>query len=521
MSIIVAGILGAAKIAAGIIAARAVGKGLDAIGEKISPYEKSRSYKQTVQNAAFQKDLEQMRESFQEKLQHDSINAQEKLALLNRHSAMALAEMNAHNSLRHSLIQDAIRNFPLNISPLVLLENNNIDISFLLGEKSYNDIKTNNLDNIINRLAEEKPLNVFITPMHIDSRVGNKDLIAAQVFDSVYSSLESVFVNEYGRNSIRPVVLYSTAWNKNVKGGVHAADELYYFLKEMPTIIIEPRFDGKTIKLMYSYWGIGYSSQIHNRQELKIPLDINSMLTVSAYYRSKEALNSLSKTEIDPKVLNDQRAMCRHNIAVFEELELGKRIEKRLNELVETGKSSELDELGDYCKLFYISQTDVLGVADTISATTGMLISALSDIHHLLANDVMPRFPFIYKQYFSDYVTNDLLYEFAELYGRVYLTLGEKYPEQEYRRIIEKESMIKMLPIKRSTKEIELAIHDSLKLKCLSLGANKEKIENWSLNKLIEFYIDHLDDDVPFRQSIWVFLSPEQKCLINSKLLNN
>ena len=43
-------------------------------------------------------------------------------------------------------------------------------------------------------------------------------------------------------------IIYSAAWNKNVKGGLHAADELYYFLKEMPTIVVEPRFDGKNIK---------------------------------------------------------------------------------------------------------------------------------------------------------------------------------------------------------------------------------------------------------------------------------
>lgn len=137
MSIIVAGLLGAVKIACGIIAARTVGKGLNAIGERITPFEKSKAYKQAEHSAAKQKEHEMMRESFQERLQQDNIHAQERLAIFNRHSAMLLAEMNAHASLRHTLLQDAIRNFPLNISPLVLLENNNIDISFLLGDRKY------------------------------------------------------------------------------------------------------------------------------------------------------------------------------------------------------------------------------------------------------------------------------------------------------------------------------------------------------------------------------------------------
>lgn len=518
MSIIVAGLLGAAKIACGIIVARTVGNGLNAIGERITPFEKSKAYKQAEHSAAKQKELEMMRESFQERLQKDSIHAQERLAIFNRHSAMLLAEINAHLSLRHALVQDAIRNFPLNISPLVLLENNNIDISFLLGDQKHKDAKPENLENIYEGLGEAKSLNVFITPMHIDARVGNKEIIAAQVFDSVYSSLESVFVNEYSRNSERPVIFYSAAWNKNVKGGLHAADELYYFLKDMPTIVVEPRFDGKTIKLMFSCWGIGYSSHIHSRQELRIPLDLNSMLAVSAYDRSKKALESISVTEIDHKLLKEQRAMYEHNIAIFEGLGLDKRIEKRLNEIAEKGSSTELDELGDYCKLLYINQADVLGIADTISATTGMMIAALSDTHHLLANDVTPRFPYIYKQYFGNFVDTKLLGEFADMYERTYLKLSQEFPEQEYLRLMEKESLMKLLPTTGNKPESEFAVHDSLVQKCSSLGANKIEVQEWAISKLIDFYIENIDDDVQFRKSVIPWMTQEQRVKLNVKL---
>lgn len=515
MSIIIAGLIGAAKIAGGIIAARVVGKGLNSISERITPYDKGKNYKQVEHNAAKQKELELMRETFQERLQRDNIQAQERLAIFNRHSAMILAEKNAHSALRHTLIQDAIRNFPLNISPLVLLENNNIDISFLLGESIYGKDDTQSLDVIFDSIGKAKPLNVFITPMHIDARVNGKEVLAAQVFDSVYSSLESVFVNEYSRNSERPVIFYSTAWNKNVKGGLHAADELYYFLKEMPTIVVEPRFDGKTIKLMFSCWGIGYSSQIHSRQELQIPLDLNAMIAISAYDRSKRALESLRNVAIDQKLLKEQRAMFEHNVAIFENLSLEKRIEKRLKEIQETGISTELDELGDYCKLLYINQTDVIGIADTISATTGMMIAALSDTHHLLANDVTPRFPYIYKTYFKDFVTPKLLKEFSDMYERTYLKLKEEFPEQEYRRLIEKESVKKLLTDQSDSD----AIRDALIQKCTGLGADGS-VTNWTVTKLIDYYIDNIDDDVRFRKSVQKWFTSEQKTRCNKKLLS-
>lgn len=516
MSLIISGLLGAAKIACGIIAARTVGNGITTIGERITPYDKTKAYKQTEHNNARQKEIELMRESFQAKLQQDNIQAQERIAIFNRHSSMVLAEKNAHATLRHTLVQDAIRNFPLNISPLVLLENNNIDISFLLGDQKYADVEPENLDNILDNIGEAKPLNVFITPMHVDARVGGKEIIAAQVFDSVYSSLESVFVNEYSRNGERPVIFYSAAWNKNVKGGLHAADELYYFLKEMPTIVVEPRFDGKTIKLMFSCWGIGYSSQLHSRQELQIPLDLNSMLAASAYDRSKKALESLSKVASDNKLLKEQRAMFEHNVAVFEELGLEERIKKRLNEIAETGKSTELDELGDYCKLLYINQTDVLGIADTISATTGMMIAALSDTHHLLANDVTPRFPYIYKTYFSDYVNPKLLGEFSDMYERTYLKLSQEYPEQEYRRLMEKESMKKLLGTGSSIQTgKDSAIRDSLIQKCIALGVENMVVQSWTIPQLIDYYIENIDDDVQFITVLRRFMSSEQKTRLN------
>lgn len=520
MSIILTGLLGVAKIAGGIIAARVVGKGLDAIGERITPYDKSKAYKQAEHSAAKQKELELMRESFQERLQRDNIQAQERLAIFNRHSAMILAEKNAHSALRHTLIQDAIRNFPLNISPLVLLENNNIDVSFLLGESSYGKEESQNLDVIFDGIGKPKPLNVFITPIHVDARVNGKEVIAAQVFDSVYSSLESVFVNEYSRNGERPVIFYSAAWNKNVRGGLHAADELYYFLKEMPTIVVEPRFDGKTIKLMFSCWSIGYSSQIHSRQELQIPLDLNAMVAISAYDRSTKALKSLANVTDERKLLKEQRAMFEHNVAVFNDLDLGKRIKKRLKEIQETGKSTELDELGDYCKLLYINQADIIGIADIVSATTGMMIAALSDTHHLLANDVTPRFPYIFKTYFKDFVTPKLLNEFSDMYERTYLKLKEEFPEQEYRRLMEKETVKKLLGTNTTVRsDSENAICDSLIQKCTALGADRSVV-NWSVAKLLDFYIDNIDNDVQFRKSVQIWLTPEQKARLNNKLLS-
>ena len=212
--------------------------------------------------------------------------------------------------------------------------------------------------------------------------------------------------------------------------------------------------------------------------------------------------------------------MFEHNVAVFNDLDLGKRIEKRLKEIQETGKSTELDELGDYCKLLYINQADIIGIADIVSATTGMMIAALSDTHHLLANDVTPRFPYIFKTYFKDFVTPKLLNEFSDMYERTYLKLKEEFPEQEYRRLMEKETVKKLLGTNTTVRsDSENAICDSLIQKCTALGADRSVV-NWSVAKLLDFYIDNIDNDVQFRKSVQIWLTPEQKARLNNKLLS-
>lgn len=90
------------------------------------------------------------------------------------------------------------------------------------------------------------------------------------------------------------------------------------------------------------------------------------------------------------------------------------------------------------------------------------MIAAISDTHHLLANDITPRFPKIYEKYFSDYVNPKLLSEFSDMYERTYLKLSQEFPEQEYRRLMEKESIKKLLGTSTSGKADSDAIRDSL-----------------------------------------------------------
>lgn len=519
---ILATILAIAKVTGGISLSRTVGSAVSKFGERFFPYQNSKAYKQVEHNAAKQEELERMREVFQAKYLDKTLRANKEIAVFNqvfsRQTSMLLAEYNTHFNLRHSLIQDAIRNFPLNVSPLVLLENNNINTNFLLGNNSDNNDDEQILETMFESLGKTKPLSVFITPIHIDSRVNGKELIAAQVFDNVYSDVESVFVNEYSRNGERPVIFYPTAWNKNVKGGLHAAEELYYFLKDLPTLVVEPRFDEKKLNIMFSCWGLGYSDRTHFRQEMPLNLDWNSLLAASVYERSKQALKTYNG--LDDKFINEQKNMYQHNVDLFEKLNLEKRLAKRFEEIQQKGSSTELDELGDYTKLFYATSTDVQVISEMVSAAIGMMLAAISDTHHLLASDVEPQLPHIYQKYFPNYVDKQLLNNFLYMYEQTYYKLEQEFPEQKDKREIELLSVKKLLTIgddsgtNSPTSEINI-----LRNKCMKLGASKTKVDNWNKDTCLDFYIENMQtEDREFYSYLFQMIDLKWKVKLQTKL---
>ena len=53
-------------------------------------------------------------------------------------------------------------------------------------------------------------------------------------------------------------------------------------------------------------------------------------------------------------------------------------------------------------KLFYLTNSDFTPLSNVISNSLGMVLSIVSDVHHLMSRGIEPRFPYIKDQYFGD-----------------------------------------------------------------------------------------------------------------------
>lgn len=424
-------------------AARAVGGAISGITSRIMPFKGSGESKRIDYQASINRQQQEYNNQFQERLQtqlqergfQDKRELNFITQMMTRQTSFLSNLQNSQNTIRTKMFDDALRHFPLNIPPLVMLQNAGIPINNLT-EDLYKDDPL--LMGVMNSLrdytvsesafythfkselqANPVGLSVFVTPLQIDARVSAKEKISAIVWDNVYQSVESMFIKEYNRSGERPVIFYPGAWNINSRPGMHASEILYFFTKGMPVIVLEPRFDGKKLRLMFSCWGVGMMNDSHVRQEIDFDMDWNHFILESVYARSKQSIEKLDKVNELPPYLTEIRKRLEHNITMYDTLKAADNIKPE-------------DFYDDISKLFYLTNSDYSAIADVISNSLGMILSIVSDVHHLMSRGIEPRFPYIKDKYFGDILkimdSSDakmLNASFQEVFNNSYKMLNE------------------------------------------------------------------------------------------------
>lgn len=381
-------------------------------------------WKIEAQRLRFQERLEARREELQKYLLENQIEASKAIALFQaramRQTQMQLAQRHAQDTLQDRLLQNALSTFPLNVSPLVLLKNQSQPLGHLLAfsdsdedsasktsiAQVYEEVMDVYKDKE-NRVKQPDALNIFVAPVHIDSKIKNRKVLSDQIWDTVYQRIESFFTLNYNRTSDHPVIFYPTAWNDRYNPGMHAAETLHYFLKDLPCIVIEPRFDGATFRMMFSSWGLGYNSTLHHRTELSFPINIDAILACSVYERSMKALDAIKEIDqtLDIKEygFGMKKRELERNIDLFQALH----IEERMKE----NRMQEIDALGIY-NIFKIEPVqDLATLADYLSARIGLNLAVLADVHHLRSYDRDPILPKLLKPYFPNLYDDKIVRE--------------------------------------------------------------------------------------------------------------
>lgn len=461
-----------------------------------------------AQRMRFQERMEKKREELQKHLQANQIEASKAIALFQaramRQTQMLLAQKHAQDTLQDHLLQDALRTFPLNVSPLVLLKNQSQPLGHLLAfsDKDEEFASKTSIAQVYEEVEaiRKRPdaLNIFVAPVHIDSKIKNRKVLSDQIWDTVYQRIESFFTLNYNRTSDHPVIFYPTAWNDKYNPGMHAAETLHYFLKDLPCIVIEPRFDGTTFRMMFSTWGLGYNSTLHHRTELSFPINIDAVLAWSVYERSLKALEAIkeidSLLDINEYGFGMKKRELERNVDLYQALH----IEERMKE----NRMQEIDALGIY-NIFKVEPVqDLATLADYLSARIGLNLAVLADIHHLRSYDRDPILPLLLKPYFPNlYEDKSVREQLFQEYENSYVWLRREEIEfngMKEIRGIQIANIKKLLDLSNSSEVVESVTEMTCNYvkKHFNVDAN-------TLNDAINFSIESWKkEDIPFFQSL-------------------
>lgn len=424
-------------------------------------------------------------------------------ALAMRETQILLARENAQNTLQDHLVQEALKTFPLNISPIVLLSNRPHSLKGLLRfscnlpERSmlpditqvYKDVKA----------YSENPeaLNVFIAPIHIDSKIQNRENLSQQVWDSIYQNVESFFTEYYNRRGQHPVIMYPTAWKDKSMAGQHAGETLHFFLRDMPCLVLEPRFDGHSFSIMMSSWGIGYQTTDHIRTEMRFDINLDAMLIKAAYERSKKSLSLLEKlgNDIDEN-LSEKKKVLEKNIRYYDTLDFGSRLD--------AGTLDEIEALGVYSMFDIDPACDMAEATHMLSSLLCVNLAIMADVHHLQATDAMPIFPKLFGSMFQRFYDNrDFREIVSKCYERVFIFLRNSdasYSDAGNRRELER---VREMQITNLQKQLELInkeeLVNSIEDKLKKYAEDRHGITGYSIEQLWAYMIDNMTvDDIPF-----------------------
>lgn len=425
-------------------------------------------------------------------------------ALASRETQILMARENASNMLQDRLVQESLKTFPLNISPLVLLKNKPDNLTNLLRFAKISrqsnmflpDVADVYVD-VANYSKNPEALNIFIAPLHVNSTISDKDKLTQQIWDMIYQKVETYFTIHYNRRGDHPVIFYPTAWKDNSSAGQHASETLHFFLKDIPCLVIEPRFDGHSLNLMISGWNNGYLSSDHIRVQMNFKVNLYAFIIESVYSRSKKSLELLNKLgeRIDDS-LKKKKEILEQNIRYYEELGLSAKIAE--------DNLADVEAIGLY-ELFDIEPSkDLKEVANNIAELLCLNLSVLADVHHLQSTDATPLLPSKYKQEFPiQYEDMDLRQQVYQCYEGVYISLRSQDAssvELTKRREMERAREMQITNLKKELELInETELLDSMEEKLRKYAEEKYNITGLPLEEMWSKMVEKMEiGDIPF-----------------------
>lgn len=258
-------------------------------------------------NQELNQQLEENRQNFQLDIHLKNVEAQKNLSMLNYELRLKEQQINFENTCKSAEWQKFLSTWPLITVPSVIREQQ------------------------INKNNSSVSLRVFLSK-------SNNRLFNESVYPEIEQALKDFtdnYINVFNANNI---IYYHNAWIGNVQGGA-VNENLYFALKELPTLIVDTNIVSDKLYVGLTVWGFGTDEKkqmtvftipfeqrlINNKIDKEYYLSLSSQITnylkfIIAYTYDTYNLIQYDNAPLLPKVIDYEKSVYNHNILFNDEL---------------------------------------------------------------------------------------------------------------------------------------------------------------------------------------------------------
>ncbi|NEP02920.1 MAG: WD40 repeat domain-containing protein [Symploca sp. SIO2E9] len=295
---------------------------------------------------------------------------QQQLVTYNRETLLELAAYQRETTLQLPEVHKILDHWPLRLFP-----------SQLLTEHNHTKLL---------------PLRIFIAPPNIQfERFGETVLGKPEIELKLSQRLREFLSQNYPlRSSIRSTEFLGGAWESKRFHSESSIKALFGMLKSEPTLILESEINDHDLTFRMAYWGLGQETYCY---ETILKLSYQDFIYESAKNRAlkwkvtRDKLLALGKS---PEEINSKGGDNAINLAILEEAEELQRAGIDLSELTFS---------------YQVSSKDWDNLCLFLSSCHCLVAGWVSDIYHLVHQDIPPLMPGLLPELFKEVYDQNLL----------------------------------------------------------------------------------------------------------------
>ena len=307
------------------------------------------------------------------------------------------------------------------------------------------------------------PLKIISIPPKLDwEQFGTTAKKLTKIDQYLTQGLEEFLQENYSfKNFNRAVELVKVGWHRKRYQGISSIQTIFEMLRSQPTVILDLEIQDHYLNFQIFYWEVGQKE--YSCAQILSQFPFREIVYESAKSRARKwkiVKQLLEKTGKQPQEIN---MVDSYNLEVLE-------VEDKIRQLgIDPRKLP---------RRYKLKQEDLTALAEFLLSCHCLVTACLTDIHHVITNNLTPQLPSLLPQLIPNNPTEETIQTIVSKYSSMFQNLEDERLEQMPEFALELANSFKCLTNKFwAQKQLDYSIDCWLKLRGVNCEAVNNKIE--------------------------------------------